>query len=346
MRATMTRLMISTAVTGAVLGLSAAPLMAQTLTLSWWGFNGDRLNEFIIQPFQAECGCEVVIETGNNADRLNRVQIRGGEGVDVIYLTDAFSQTGIDAGLFQPIDRAQVPNIEGLYDLAQNPQGEFGPAYTIGRVGIVYDSARVTTPITSWADLWREDLAGQIALPGITTTAGPMVVMIAGDVAGVDAFQDEDAAFAQLEAILPNVVKNYNTGSEMINLFSTGEISVSLAQDFALGQLQAAVPTIVWAELSDGDIATLNTINIPTGAANPELAHRFINFVLDPARQQLLAENGVDAPTHTAVQLAPEVAARWTYGDRLASLRRVDYPRMNAARPDWIERWNELFAGR
>jgi putative spermidine/putrescine transport system substrate-binding protein len=342
MRTTMTRLMISTA----VLGLSAAPLLAQTLTLSWWGFNGDRLNEFIIQPFQEECGCEVVIETGNNADRLNRVQIRGGEGVDVIYLTDAFSQTGIDAGLFQPIDRSQVPNIDGLYELAQAPQGPFGPAYTIGRVGIVYDSARVTTPITSWADLWREDLRGQLALPGITTTAGPMVVMIAGDVAGVDAFEDEDAAFAQLEVILPNVVKNYNTGSEMINLFSTGEISVSLAQDFALGQLQAAVPTIVWAELTDGDIATLNTINIPTGAANPELAHRFINFVLDPARQQLLAENGVDAPTHAAVELAPEVAARWTYGDRLSSLRRVDYPRMNAARPDWIERWNELFAGR
>lgn len=325
----------------------AAPAGAETLTLSWWGFNGDRLEEFILAPFREYCGCEVVIETGNNADRLNRVQIRGGAGVDVIYLTDSFSQTGVEAGLFQQIDRSLVPNIDGLHELAQAPQGPYGPAYTIGRVGIVYDSARVETPITSWADLWREDLRGMVALPGITTTAGPMVVMVAGDTAGVDAFADEDAAFAQLEAILPNVVKNYNTGSEMINLFSTGEIAVSIAQDFALGQLQAAVPTIVWAELDDGDIATLNTINIPVGAENPELAHRFINFVLDPARQQVLAENGVDAPTHAAVELAPEVAARWTYGaEQLASLRRVDYALMNAARPDWIERWNELFAGR
>jgi len=334
------------AAVGAGLAL-AAPASAETLTLSWWGFNGDRLEEFILAPFRAECGCEIVIETGNNSDRLNRVQIRGGGGVDVIYLTDSFSQTGIEAGVFQPVNRDLVPNIAGLHPLAQDPQGEFGPAYTIGRVGIVYDSARVATPITAWADLWREDLRGQIALPGITTTAGPMMVMIAGDTAGVNAFDDEDAAFARLEAILPNVVKNYNTGSEMINLFSTGEISVSLAQDFALGQLQAAVPTIVWADLADGDIATLNTINIPTGAANVELAHRFINFVLDPARQRILAENGVDAPTHAAVDLTPEVAARWTYGaEQLASLRRIDYARMNAARPDWIERWNELFAGR
>lgn len=333
--------------TAASLTLLAAPALAQqTLTLSWWGFNGDRLEEFILAPFRAECGCEIVIETGNNADRLNRVQIRGGEGVDVIYLSDSFSQQGVEAGLFQPINRALVPNIDTLHEMAQTPQGEFGPAYTIGRVGIVYDSARVTTPITSWADLWRPDLAGMIALPGITTTAGPMVVTIAGDVAGVNAFENEDTAFAQLEALLPNVVKTYSTGSEMINLFSTGEVAVSLAQDFALGQLQAAVPTIVWAELTDGDIATLNTINIPTGAANVELAHQFINFVLDPERQRILAENGVDAPTQAGVVLTPEAAARWTYGARMENLRRMDYARMNAARPGWIERWNELLAGR
>ena len=65
----------------AALGLIALPAAAQgTLTLSWWGFNGDRLEEFILAPFRAECGCEIVIETGNNADCLNRVQIRGGAG--------------------------------------------------------------------------------------------------------------------------------------------------------------------------------------------------------------------------------------------------------------------------
>ena len=324
---------------------AASPLQAQTLTLSWWGFGGDRLEQYILAPFRDYCGCEIVLETGNNSDRLNRVQIRGGAGVDLIYLTDSFSQSGIESGLFQPIDRSLVPNIDGLHELAQNPQGEYGPAYTIGRVGIVYDSAQVSEPITSWADLWREDLRSQVSLPGITTTAGPMVVMIAGDMAGVDAFDDPDTAFAKVEELLPNVVKNYNTGSEMINLFSTGEISVSMAQDFALAQLQAAVPTIVWAELEDGDIATLNTINIPVGAEEVELAHRFINFVLDPELQRTLAEAGVDAPVHAAVELTPEAAANWTYGERLESLRRVDYERLNAARPDWIERWNELFGG-
>lgn len=328
----------------ALLALFAAPAFSQTLTISWWGFNGDKLNEFIVQPFQEICGCELVFETGNNADRLNRVQIRGGSGVDVIYLSDSFSQIGIEAGLFQPIDRAKVPNIAGLYEMAQAPQGEFGPAYTIGRVGVVYDSAKVSAPITSWNDLWREDLANSVSLPGITTTAGPMVVVIAGDKAGTSAFDNADPAFAELEAIKPNVVKNYNTGSEMINLFSTGEITVSLAQDFALGQLQAAVPTVVWADLEDGAIATLNTVNIPVGAVEVELAYQFINFILDPEVQATLAKNGVDAPVNASVMLTPEESRQWTYGtEMIAGLKRMNYTSMNAAKGAWVDRWNEVF---
>jgi putative spermidine/putrescine transport system substrate-binding protein len=326
--------------------LSAAPAMAQskTLTISWWGFNGDKLESIILAPFRAQCDCEIVFETGNNGERLNKIQIRNGGGVDVAYFSDSFSQQGIEAGLFQKIDPAKLPNLAGLYDLAKDPQGGYGPAYSIGRVGIVYDETKVTTPITSWNDLWREDLAQSVSLPGITTTAGPMAVLKAGDHAGVDAYKDADGAFKALEELKPNVVKNYNTGSEMINLFSTGEITTAIAQDFTLAQIKAAVPGAVWADVKEGAIATLNTVNIPTGAAEPELAYQFINFILSPEIQQQLAEQGVDAPVNTAVKLTPEQAELWTYGaDVVAGLQRIDYTALNAAKGGWIDRWNELF---
>ena len=329
----------------AALALLAGAASAETLTISWWGYNGEKLEANVVQPFKAKCGCDIVFETGNNADRLNKLAARGGEGVDVIFLTDGFSQLGIEQGLFQPVDRAKLSNIGALYEIAQAPQGEYGPAYTIGRAGIAYDSAKVA-PITSWDDLWREDLKNQVTLPGITTTAGPMVVVRAGAHAGVDAFADEDAAFAAIEALKPNVVKNYNTGSEMVNLISTGEATVAVAQDFTMASLTAAVPTMTWAELKEGDVATLNTLNIPKGAANVELAHQFIDFMLSKDVQQIEAEQGVDAPVRTDVELTPEQAALWTYGAaKIASLSRVDYTAMNKAKAAWIDRWNEIFGG-
>jgi putative spermidine/putrescine transport system substrate-binding protein len=325
--------------------LTATPARAQTptLTISWWGFNGDKLNQFVIEPFKAQCGCNVVFETGNNADRLNKIKIRGGAGVDVAYFTDSFSQIGVKEGLFQPVDRAKAPNIATAHELARAPQGQFGPAYTIGRVGIIYDRAKVAAPITSWNDLWKPEFKGKLSLPGITTTAGPMVVLLAAAKAGVDPYANPVGAFRAVAELKPNVVKNYNTGSELVNLFSTGEIVASIAQDFTLAQIQRAVPTAEWAPLPDA-IATLNTINIPRRAANPDLAHRFINFVMDPALQKTLAENGVDAPVQPSVELAPAQAKQWTYGaEMIAGLKRVDHDKLNAAKDGWTERWNEVF---
>ena len=105
--------------------LSAAPASAQgkTLTISWWGFNGEKLESIILAPFREQCGCEIVFETGNNGERLNKIQIRNGGGVDVAYFSDSFSQQGIEAGLFQKIDPAKLPNLAGIYDLAKDPQG-------------------------------------------------------------------------------------------------------------------------------------------------------------------------------------------------------------------------------
>lgn len=329
----------------AAIMLATGAASAETLTISWWGYNGEKLDANVIQPFKKICGCDIVFETGNNADRLNKLAARGGEGVDVIFLTDGYSQLGIEQGLFQTVDRSKLSNISALYEIAQAPQGDYGPAYTIGRAGIAYDSAKVK-PITSWSDLWRADLKNQITLPGITTTAGPMVVVRAGVYAGVDAFKDEDAAFKAIEELKPNVVKNYNTGSEMVNLISTGEATVAVAQDFAMKSLTDAVATMTWADLKEGDIATLNTLNIPKGAANVDLALQFIDFMLSKDVQQIEAEQGVDAPVRKDVVLTPEQAAIWTYGaEKIASLNRMDYTAINKVKTEWIDRWNEIFGG-
>ncbi|MBP2559373.1 putative spermidine/putrescine transport system substrate-binding protein [Neorhizobium galegae] len=325
-------------------GAATASAQSKTLTISWWGYNGEKMTTNIIDPFKKICGCDIVFETGNNADRLNKLKLRDGKGVDVIYLTDSFSQLGIEQGLFQPVDPAKIPNLSEIYELGRAPQGKYGPAYTIGRIGLVYDSAKVNPPITSWNDLWRPDLKGSVSLPGITTTAGPMVVVQAGKHAGVDPYTGTDKAFEAVEALKPNVVKNYNTGSELVNLISTGEVRVAIGQDFTLASMQAAVKTMTWAKLKDGDIATLNTVNIPKGSTNVELAHQFINFILSKDVQQKEAEQGVDAPISTKVQLTPDQAKIWTYGaDQVSSLTRIDYAKMNAAKTDWIDRWNEVF---
>ncbi len=58
----------------------------------------------------------------------------------------------------------------------------------------------------------------------------------------VDALADADTVFKAIEEPKLHVFKNYNTGSELVNLFSTGKILISIVQDFTLAQIHAAVP--------------------------------------------------------------------------------------------------------
>ncbi|WP_366654694.1 ABC transporter substrate-binding protein [Fodinicurvata sp. EGI_FJ10296] len=335
----------SALVAGIGAALAAGPALAQDqLVISTWGFNGDILEEELYAPFEEEHDVEIVLETGNNADRLNRVRVR--EGVDLIYLADAFAQQAIDAGLFAEIDRSLIPNIDNIYEVGRAPHDEeYGPAYTIGRYGIIYDSEALDEPVTSWSGMWRDDLEGEVSIPNPVTTAGQLIILAAAERAGVDAFENPDAAFESLAELEPNVLTAYSRGSEMVNLFSQGEISVAAAQDFTLSSVVDAVPGAVWADLEEGSYANLNTINILEGSDNKELAHAFINFHLDQDVQKALAVRGVDAPINTNVELTEEEAAPWTYGqDVVDALRIPDYERLNEVADDWVDRWEDIFA--
>ena len=63
---------MNTIAIGLALTCLSGPALAQTFTVSWWGYNGDKLQANIIEPFQEMCGCEVVFETGDMYNRPMR----------------------------------------------------------------------------------------------------------------------------------------------------------------------------------------------------------------------------------------------------------------------------------
>lgn len=335
------------------LGLATATLAAPaivraqskpTLTISWWGFNGDNLNKYLIEPFKQKFGANVAFDLGPIPDRFNRLRARPGS-VDVIYLSDIYVQPGADAGLFTPLDRSKIPNIADIYPLARAPQGEaLGPAYTVQKYSIIYDPTKVSAPLTSWADLWRSDLKGRIALPSIATSAGRATVEIAGKKVGIDAYTDPAGAFESLKELRPNVLKIFNSGSELVNLFAQGEIVAAAAQDFTFGSLKEAIPGVVWIEPTEGAYINLATINLTKGSQNAELASEYVNMHLDAQIQTNLAIAKVDAPVNQKVQLTKEQQGAWAFGaSEVASMHTLDYSRIQAVTPDWLDRWNELF---
>jgi putative spermidine/putrescine transport system substrate-binding protein len=316
----------------------------QKLVISTWGFSEDFFKSEVYAPFEKEHNVEIVVDTGNNAERLNKIR-QGSSDVDVVFLSDYYAQQGIQEGLFDTIDRSKIPNIDKIYDIAKAPLGEeYGPAYTVGRLGIAYNPSMVSGDVTSWADLWGPKFANNLTLPNITSTTGPMAVDIASRVSGNKEF-NEDAAFAKLAEVSPNIVKFYGQTSEFVNMFSQEEIAGGPIMEMYFKDLKAAVPDAKFVAPSEGAYAVMNTVNIVKGSDQKELSEEFINWILSKEVQEASAKAKVDSPVNTEVVLSGADTEGITYGaDVVEKLVKLDMSFVNEHIKAWTDRWNREVA--
>lgn len=327
--------------------VAGAAAAKEKLVVSTWGFAYDVFKKTVQEPFEKKYDCEIVYEFGNNADRLAKLRMfKNSPRVDVVQMTDYFTETMAQEGLLAKLDYAhKLTNYKHLYDFAQTPTGpSYGPAYTVSRFGLVYRADKVKKPLTSFHDLWRPDLAGHIALPELSTTQGPMFLAMVAKASGVS-LKDADTIFAKLKTLKPAVVKFYSKSSELINMFERGEVWVAPAQQLVMDGLLKAVPSATWVDPKEGSVAVVNTINVVAGSKHTDLALKYIDFMLS---QQTQYENAVkvnDSPVNRLVKIPAAEAKTLTVGEKMIdSLITLDWHYVNSQLPKWLDRWNREIA--
>lgn len=277
------------------------------LVISTWGLSEDLLNENVFNPFEEEYGVDVVLEIGNNSERLTKLENNPNSNVDLIYLAESFAEQGIEADLFEKVDYSKIPNAENLNDKAKiTVERGFGPAYALNSIGIVVDPS-AGIEINSWEDLWSSELANKIAIPDITTTNGPAILAMAAEKAGVTLESDNGAAaFKELEALKPNVVKTYSKSSDLANMFTSGEIVAAVCADFAYAGVAKAKEGVTYIVPESGTYLNFNTININKNSENKDLAYEFINYLLSDEVQERTAKNLSESPVNKNIELTAE----------------------------------------
>lgn len=313
------------------------------LVISTWGLSEDLLNENVFTPFEEKYGVDVVLEVGNNSERLTKLQNNPNSNVDLIYLAESFAEQGIEKNLFEKIDYSKVPNAKNLNEKAQTTvERGFGPAYTLNSIGIAVDPS-AGIEIKSFEDLWKPELAGKIAIPDITTTNGPAILAMAAQKAGVTLESDNGAAaFKELEALKPNVVKTYSKSSDLANMFSSGEIKAAVVADFAYSTIAKAKPEVTYIVPNKGTYLNFNTININKNSKNKDLAYEFINYALSQEVELKTAKALNESPVNTKVQLNEEEAKNLTYGPVVENAKVLDFKYINSQMSTWIDSWNRI----
>ncbi len=320
-----------------------------SLNVSAYGGSwGDALTSCIFTPFEAETGISIKLEPSASTVTLSKLQAEASAPVtDVAWMDGGVSELARDAGVVAAIDPAMAPGLSGVVDQAKY-KTEGGDIYAVGNgyfaVGIVYNSEEITTPPTSWEDLWNPDYAGRVILPSSVNSIGVPILATFNRLAG-GTLDDLAPGIEKMSDL--DVALFFDSSGVANSGFQTGEgvIGAHYATQ-AFTMADSGLP-IAYAIPKEGAMASDIRAHIVKGTEDIEAAHQLVDFAVQPAQAGCLAAALQVGPATEGVELPVDVAARMPWGAEgsIDDLAVADWSAINTRRDELNETWSRIATG-
>lgn len=129
---------------------------------------GEYIDESLITRFEEETGIRVNYQTAESNEALYSLIKMGGADFDVIVPSDYMIARLIEEDMLAELDYDNIPNFDLIDDtykhLSYDPENKYTVPYTWGALGIIYNTAMVSEPITSWSAMFDPQYAGQVLM--------------------------------------------------------------------------------------------------------------------------------------------------------------------------------------
>jgi spermidine/putrescine transport system substrate-binding protein len=291
-------LLVGSALTGG--GQASA---AGKLKLYNWG---DYINPKVLQRFSEEHDVEVSLDTyGSNEEMLAKIQA-GATGYDIVFPSVHMHDIMHKLGLLWKSNINEHPlfdNIDKDFLRAKtDPKGEWCLPYAWGTVGIFYNK-NLVQDVESWEDFFAiPDEHGEdiIMLPDMREVIS--VGLIMNDLS-VNTTSMDDLEVAQ-EYILerkPDISAFTYDGARSSVL--SGDAAAAQWYVGAMMHVMENPEKYDYVIPEEGTNFWVDNLAIPVDAPNPELAHAFIDYVLDPQVSADIANyTAYGSPNATAIE--------------------------------------------
>ena len=331
-------------------GLAAALLVAavvrpalaedfsgKTLVVGVWGGDIERLIRVdVVAPLEKQTGATVELLLGGTGDRLAKLYAeRRHPTMDVAFLN---------------IYEAPQAQKDGIVD-APDPNAPFAKpiwpgmnkgcyAMSLNGLGIAYSKDAVKGP-PQWADLWKSQYKGKIALPPYPSSEDDGFLAIAARLAGADE-HSPDKAFAKVAELKPIAV-TYTSLDQLFALMDSGDVAMApVISGYAMTAVKKN-PNLGFVFPKDpGPVLIRDMLCLVKNSPNPELAKRFAALALGVPTQTDYATQVYFGPTNMNVKVPADVAPDVISSpEEVKSLLSLDWSYIIAQRSAWTDRWNK-----
>lgn len=333
------RFLLSTSLIVSSTLMSAAPTLAQAedLTILIWGVTWQSVLQDVAEKFTDETGIKVNVDTqASSGEGLAKLQaMADNPSIDLWFTTASVAERSAkDDNLFAELPKEVVTNLEYLPADMVHPR--YAAVYSYP-TSIAYRTDLVDGEITSWADLWDPKFERSLAVPSMGMYQGRLLMMSAGKDGGDPL--DEEAGFAALEELLPNVALFYTSDAQARQALAQGEASVLVATP-AQGKRVLDAGRSVEILSPKPAIMNFDVVMMPAGKKQAEAA-QFLNYILSDSVNEFIAErlnmSAVNINSKQPVALIDQLPEK---GDEFIP----DEGLINERIGDWLDRYNEIIA--
>ncbi|UOQ89146.1 spermidine/putrescine ABC transporter substrate-binding protein [Agromyces endophyticus] len=314
---------------------TGGPLESELSIYTW----GDYDDPDVLEAFTAEFGPKITLSSvSSNEEMISKlVAAKGTGGFDIVVPTGIYIPQMVENGLLQKLNHDLIPNLEHMdpafIGRAWDPENEYTICKDWGTTGFVYDKTVITRELKDWNDFLdaaQNEASGKTSLLDDPASQTGLYFWANGiDWTTTDPAELDAAEEYLVNTLAPHVsaFDSYPGGAAIPQ--ATQALLQAWNGDARIGILESSDPDRwQWVLGSPTTEIWMDNWAIPTGAPNPEAAHAFINYVLDP--ENSLAELDY-VGYHTGVAGIEEAA-------RAAELPRLDLVFLT---PEQIETMSE-----
>lgn len=260
----------------------------------------DYIGPTIIDDFQKQTGIKVNYDTFDSNELLETKLLSGTTGYDLVVPSASFLERQIKAGVFQKLDKSQLPNLKNMDPVISaiiarhDPGNEHAVNYFWGTSGVGYNVEKIAAampnaPVDSFAMFYDPNVIKNFKSCGVTILDAPdeviaTVLLYLGREPMSEKPEDLAAAEKVLMSIRPYIREIKSAG--YIEDLANGEICLSMGWSGDVGQAAARAAeaqkpyTIKYQLPKEGAIMFFDCWAIPADAQHVRNAHLFLNYLM------------------------------------------------------------------
>ncbi len=261
----------------------------------------DYVDPGVLEDFTRETGVKVIYDTYDSNEMLETRLLAGYTGYDVVVPSATFLQRQIGAGVYQPLEKSRLSNLQQVWpEVAArlrryDPGNKYAINYMWYTTGVAFNVAKIRERlgggITSWDQVLDAKHLKKLADCGVYFLDSPedlFSTTLNWLKLDPNSKRPEDIrrAAAQLGTLRPYIKKFHS--SEYINALASGDIclAVGYAGDAFQARNRAREAEngvdIAYAIPVEGALMSLDNLAIPVDAPHRAEAHLLIDYLLRP----------------------------------------------------------------